>query len=85
MEKTICISSTTNPRIKALLRLRRQRNRVKEGLLIAEGKREIHRAIEAGLRLVELYHCPDIIDDHSRGLKLPPDIEKFRLHRASGV
>ncbi len=49
------ITSTANPRVKRLVRLRKPRVRREEGLLIAEGRREVQRAIRAGLVLRELW------------------------------
>ena len=43
------ITSLHNPRVKAVVKLRDQRGRRKAGLFIAEGMREVGRAIDAGL------------------------------------
>lgn len=52
------ITSVVNPRVKRLVRLRKPRYRREEGVLIAEGRREIGRALRAGLVLQELWFCP---------------------------
>ena len=53
------ISSLQNPRVKQLVRLRDRRPRDEAGVFLVEGYREIRRALEKGIRLTELYHCPD--------------------------
>ncbi len=54
------IQSLTNPRVKRLVRLRKARLRREEGVLIAEGRREVERALQAGLVMRELWHCPEL-------------------------
>ncbi|MFA9479866.1 TrmH family RNA methyltransferase [Phycisphaerales bacterium AB-hyl4] len=66
MPRSLHITSLTNPRIKQVVRLREQRHRRKLGLFIAEGSREITRACAAGLPIVELYHCPELLDQPGR-------------------
>ena len=53
------LSSPDNPRVKALVKLRRQRQRRDTGLFIAEGKRELSRALAGGLCAREVFVCPD--------------------------
>lgn len=52
------ITSTTNPRVKALVRLRDRRERDRTGTFAIEGFRELSRAIEAGIRIRTVYTCP---------------------------
>ena len=52
------ITSTTNPRIKALVRLRDRRERDSTGRFVIEGYRELSRAIQAAIRIETLYVCP---------------------------
>lgn len=59
MQKPLRITSNDNPRIKAVLRLRESRDRRETGLFLAEGFREVERAMAAGLRLVEWYACEE--------------------------
>ncbi|NJL30886.1 MAG: hypothetical protein HC898_04240 [Phycisphaerales bacterium] len=60
------ITSTTNPRIKAVVRLLREhRERRRTGLFVAEGRRQIQRALAAGLSLHELYECPTLASEAS--------------------
>ena len=49
------LRSPQNPRVKALLRLRKPRERRAAGVLLAEGRREVSRAAAAGLALRELW------------------------------
>ena len=56
------ITSPDNPRVKEVVRLRRSRDRRREGLFVAEGPREVARAKEAGLRLRAVYHAPALLD-----------------------
>jgi TrmH family RNA methyltransferase len=62
MPTPLRITSTDNPRVKAALRLRESRDRRESGLLIAEGFREVERALLAGLRLVEWYACTELLN-----------------------
>jgi TrmH family RNA methyltransferase len=56
------ITSLDNARVKDVLRLRKSRGRRASGLFIAEGPREVERARAAGLRIVETYYAPELID-----------------------
>jgi TrmH family RNA methyltransferase len=56
------ITSPDNPRVKEVVRLRRSRDRRREGLFVAEGPREVARAKAAGLRLRAVYHAPALLD-----------------------
>jgi RNA methyltransferase, TrmH family len=55
------ITSVDNPRVKEVVRLRRARERRREGLLIAEGVREVERALTAGLVPRAIYHAPELL------------------------
>lgn len=59
------ITSVQNPRVKAMVKLRDQRGRRKAGLFIAEGSREVERAIAAGLRVESLWLCKDLLGGDS--------------------
>jgi len=54
------ITSTANPRIKAVVGLRERRDREARGLALVDGAREIGRAIAAGVEVVELYVAPEL-------------------------
>ncbi len=56
------ISSTANARVRELLALRDARERRRSGLFLAEGRREVERAAAAGLRIVETYYAPTLLD-----------------------
>lgn len=49
------ITSPTNERVKAAVRLRDRRERDRTGLTIVDGARELRRAIEAGIRVETLF------------------------------
>jgi TrmH family RNA methyltransferase len=54
------ISSTANPRVKALLALRRRRTRDETGLTLVDGIEELALAITAGIRPIEVFVCPEL-------------------------
>ncbi len=56
------ITSVDNARVKEVVRLRSGRERRRSGLFIVEGQREVTRARAAGLRIVETYFAPDLLD-----------------------
>ncbi len=58
------ITSAANPRIKSAVKLRKSRDRRRSGMFIAEGPREVSRAIAAGLELAEVFTCPDVMADY---------------------
>ncbi|MBN2216521.1 MAG: RNA methyltransferase [Pirellulales bacterium] len=51
------ITSLQNPRVKAALRLRDARRRQKDGRFLIDGLRELDRARQAGVELVEVFYC----------------------------
>jgi RNA methyltransferase, TrmH family len=61
------ITSGENPRIKNALRLRKSRERRRAGLFLAEGPREVERAIAAGLIVREVFHSPELLPDWQAG------------------
>lgn len=56
------ITSLQNPRVKHIVRLRERRHRDRAGVFIAEGVREVGRAMAAGLKVVEAFICPERLD-----------------------
>jgi TrmH family RNA methyltransferase len=54
------ITSTTNPRIKRLVALRRRRARDEAGVTLVEGYEELRLALSAGVRPQALYWCPGL-------------------------
>jgi len=61
------ITSTENPRVKAVLRLRKGRERRRDGVFLDEGRREVERAVAAGLVVREVYFAPELIADWPGG------------------
>jgi TrmH family RNA methyltransferase len=61
------ITSTDNPRVKDVMRLRKGRERRRDGLFIAEGVREVERALAAGLRARSIYFDPARLPGWGRG------------------
>ena len=56
------LTSTQNPKIKALLALQQKSGeRRKQGLFVVEGQRELQHCIDAGLEINTLFHCPDLL------------------------
>ncbi len=60
------ITSADNPRVKDVLRLRKSRERRRDGLLIAEGVREVERALAAGLAPRAIYVAPELLPEWTR-------------------
>jgi RNA methyltransferase, TrmH family len=56
------ITSVDNARVKEVVRLRSGRERRRSGLFLAEGPREVERARAAGLRIVETYFAPALLE-----------------------
>ena len=56
------ITSVDNARVKEVVRLRSGRERRRSGLFLAEGPREVGRARAAGLRIVETYFAPALLE-----------------------
>ncbi len=54
------ITSRQNERVKQAVKLRDARQRKKQGRFIIDGVREIGRAIDAGIELVEVFVCPQL-------------------------
>ena len=57
------ITSLQNVRVKNAVRLRDGRHRQKQGRILIEGTRELNRAVEAGVKLLELFVCEPLADD----------------------
>ena len=54
------LTSTTNPRIKALARLRERKGRVAAGRFLIEGHRELTRAADASIPILEVVLAPEL-------------------------
>jgi RNA methyltransferase, TrmH family len=55
------ITSAANPRVKAAVRLRDRRERDRTGRTIVDGAREILRALDGGVPVVEAYVCEALV------------------------
>ncbi len=51
------LTSTANPRVRRIIRLRQRRQRDREGLFIIEGHRELAQAAGADWSVDEVFHC----------------------------
>ncbi|MBA3309162.1 MAG: RNA methyltransferase [Nocardioidaceae bacterium] len=60
------ITSPANPRVKWLVGLRKRRARDAEGVTVVEGFEELTLALDAGVRPLALYFCPDLVADDTR-------------------
>jgi TrmH family RNA methyltransferase len=54
------ITSPRNPRLKAVRRLRRARGRASDGIVLAEGRRQLECALAAGARILDVYAAPEL-------------------------
>jgi len=63
---TALISSTKNPQIKKIARLRGRRDREATGLTIIEGTREVQRAIDAGVMMEDIFVCTELLNSQAR-------------------
>ncbi len=88
------LTSVANPRIKAAFALRERRDRDRAGLTLVDGARELRRALDAGVAVVEAFACepllagPDarlVLDQlRSRGTPLQPVSEAVFARLAFG-
>src|SRR5437016_6342623 len=60
MRNPLRLTSPDNPRLKEVIHLRKHRDRKQSKLFIAEGRREISRALAAGLLLREFFWSPEL-------------------------
>ena len=74
----ITITSAQNPALKNLVKLRDRRTRDQQGVTLLEGYRELTRAGEYGMKLLEVYFSPE----HFLGSNEFPLLESLA---ASGV
>ena len=75
----LTITSLANPRIKAVVKLRQRSHRDEDGLMIAEGYREIKRALDHGYEPVRLFYCEELF---LKGTNEPTLIERARARGA---
>jgi TrmH family RNA methyltransferase len=63
------ITSPRNERIKTVTKLRRRKHRGEQQRTLIDGARELTRAIDAGVDVIEIYVCPSLCNsDESRRL-----------------
>lgn len=56
------ITSLQNPRLKNAIKLRDRRGRDTQDRIIIDGARELSRALDANVYIVEVFYCPDYAD-----------------------
>ncbi len=61
------ITSLDNPRVREVVRLRKARERRREGVFVAEGVREVERALAAGLVARQVFHAPELLPGWTHG------------------
>jgi TrmH family RNA methyltransferase len=66
----LVVTSPANPRLKALIALRRRRTRDDTGRTMVEGYEELGLALAAGVRPETLYYCPELFADDSSPAEL---------------
>jgi TrmH family RNA methyltransferase len=74
------ITSPQNPRVKNAVRLREARHRREQGVILIDGVRELSRAIDAGVRMVEVFVCKSLCTTPETQSLL----EKFNLSSSPG-
>ena len=74
------LTSTANPRVKAVVRLRDRRERDATGLAIVDGVREIRRAMDAGVEIVEAFAAESLATS-GRGARAPRAASPRPRHR----
>ena len=81
------ITSPHNPRVKDAARLRDRRHREKQGRILIDGARELRRAMDAGVRLVEVFVCEPLCgsDDAQRVLAALAESGCEMWHVSEGV
>jgi TrmH family RNA methyltransferase len=77
------ITSASNPRIKRLVALRDRKERDRESLFVVEGLRELERAVEAGMRPLEIYYDPGRFPGPPHPAELEASVSPEALDRAS--
>lgn len=64
------ITSPSNPRLKAVVALRRRRTREQSGTTLVEGLEELGLALDAGVVPQAVLHCPELMGDPDAGAAL---------------
>lgn len=77
------ISSVSNPRIKAAVRLRERRPRERQGRFLIDGVREIGRALDSQFAVEELFWCPELADPEASALAAQAEQRGVRVARVA--
>ena len=64
------LTSLANPRVKAVAALRERRERDRAGLTLVDGARELRRALDAGVAVVEAFVCEPLLAGFEARLSL---------------
>ena len=88
------LTSFANPRVKAATALRDRRERDRTGLTLVDGARELRRALEAGVEVVEAFVCEPLLAGpdaragldllHARGIEIQATSEPVFAKLAFG-
>ena len=76
------VTSASNPRLRAVLALRRRRVREQEGRTVVDGYEELALALDAGVVPDTVLHCPELMLDPERQ---SPLVERARALGASTI
>ena len=81
MDHPIKITALDNPKIKAIVKLRKQRQRNQQNLFIAQGLREITRALQANLTPHQFFFCQALLtpDDQAQIKQWQSNTKSFEL------
>ncbi len=83
----LVLSSLANPRLKALVALRRRRARDEAGLTVVEGHEELALALAAGVAPQTLYVCPELYSPsgYAGSQAIGSQVELVAAARAAGA
>lgn len=73
------INSLDNPIIKNIERLKKSSVRNKQKVFLVDGVREISLALEAGLKLINLFYCPELSKKSEEFIKLSAKIRPEKI------
>ena len=79
------ISSPHNPRVKEAIKLRERRARAKHGTTLIDGRRELSRAVTAGVEIVELFVCPELCSEPAASLVYQLEHQTETMHVSRSV
>ena len=74
-QETEVITSRANPKVKTIVRLAQHKQRRNSGLFVIESMRDLDRAITVGLKVREIYICPDVFGQTLEQLRSLMDVE----------